>query len=313
VDELQDRSTGLVLFGSLQLLLGGCCALLTPLALVQVFVMRSLPPDQVPQGNVGPALFGGAFYGALAAFFISTGIGSIRARRWARTLLLVTSWMALVLGVLSCVNVAFLYPTMSQQFAALGANNPQAGAVAKGVLLFAGLVTMFVYLALPGAFVLFYRSPHVKATCERRDPTVPWTDRCPAPVLAASLMAGLGALSFLGLAITYRALPFFGTVTGWRAGVIGVTLAAVYAFAGWDLYHQRLRGWWLLLGVGVLLMVSGFVSFFRFDAMAVYQAMGYTREWAERMAPTLAAMRWSLVAFGPLWIAFLLWVRRYLG
>jgi hypothetical protein len=312
VEDFEDRTTGLILFGSLQLLLGGCCALLTPLALVQVFVMRALPPGQVPQGNVGPAVFSGATYALLAGFFISTGIGSIRGRRWARTLLLVTSWIGLVMGVFACVMMLFLYPALARQLLAMD-TSPQAAAFAKGAFLSAGLLVLFGYVVLPGAFVLFYRSPHVKATCERRDPTVPWTDRCPAPVLAASLLAGLGAVSFFGLAVTYRALPFFGMVTGWRAAGIGLTVAAVYAFAALDLYHERLRGWWLLLSAGSVLMVSGIVSFFRFDAVAMYQAMGYTREWAERMAPTLASMRWSLVVFGPPWIAFLLWVRRYLG
>jgi hypothetical protein len=123
----------------------------------------------------------------------------------------------------------------------------------------------------------------------------------------------VGALSFLGLALTYRALPFFGLVTGWRAALVGLVAAALYAFAALELYRLRLRGWWLLMAAGVVLTVSGIVSFFRFDPIAFYEAMGYPDELARTMAPMLASMRWALILYTPIWLAFLIWVRRYLG
>ena len=313
-EAFQDRTTGLVLFGSLELLLGGCCGLLAPLSLVNVFVARSLPPSQMPTANVGPALFGSAFYVGLAAFLITTGIGSIRTRRWARTLILVGSWIALSSGLLGCITMALMFPMMQQQIlAGAGAGAREAAAITTGVLIVMGAGMLVFYIALPAAFVLFYRSPHVKATCERKDPRVPWTDRCPAPVLAGSLLAALGALSLLSIAVTFRALPFFGTITGAPAVLIGVALAAIYAFAAVELYRQRWRGWWVLMATAGVLAVSGIVSFFSFDPVAFYVAMGYNHEWAERMAPMLGWMRWSLVLFILPWIGFRLWVKRYLA
>ena len=44
---------------------------------------------------------------------------------------------------------------------------------------FAIATTFVIYIVIPGVAVLFYRSPHVKHTCEVRDPVERWTDRCP--------------------------------------------------------------------------------------------------------------------------------------
>ena len=68
-----------------------------------------------------------------------------------------------------------------------------------------------IYVIIPGALVLFYRSPHVKATCEARDPVVRWTDACPLPVLAVSLMLGLGAAWMPVMIVASRSVvPCFG-------------------------------------------------------------------------------------------------------
>jgi hypothetical protein len=44
-----------------------------------------------------------------------------------------------------------------------------------------------VFVLLPAIWTYFYRSPHVKATCEARDPVARWTDACPLPVLGFCL------------------------------------------------------------------------------------------------------------------------------
>jgi hypothetical protein len=166
---------------------------------------------------------------------------------------------------------------------------------------------------LPGVFVLFYRSPHVKATCEHKDPNVPWTDRCPAPVLAASLLTGFGALCYLSLALSYRAIAFFGLLKGLPAIAVSLVLAGIHAFAAVDLYRQRLRGWWVVVITAIVLMFSGIVSFLNVDVPAWYEAMGYPRDMVEGLAPLMISIRWMMVAWAPLWLGFFLWVKRYLG
>jgi len=51
-----------------------------------------------------------------------------------------------------------------------------------------------LFIVLPGGLILVYQSRHTKATCEARDPVPRWTDACPLPVLALSLMLGFGVV-----------------------------------------------------------------------------------------------------------------------
>ena len=67
----------------------------------------------------------------------------------------------------------------------VAAGQPQLPPVAKLMIVLIPFLMMgFVFVLLPIAWVLFYRSRHVQATCEARDPVARWTDACPLPVLA---------------------------------------------------------------------------------------------------------------------------------
>jgi len=97
----RDRSAGLVFFGIVEILLGGLTALLIPLMVIAAMVgsqrgassstdLRFILPNLV-------------IYAMIAGVFIWLGIGSIRARRWARELMLVISWLWLVTGVVAMI------------------------------------------------------------------------------------------------------------------------------------------------------------------------------------------------------------------
>src|SRR5665647_2997139 len=92
----KDRSTGLIVFGILTLLLGCLAGLFTLLMLVQ---LTKAKPAGAPAVNPSAILMGIGIYGGLAVTLIWLGIGSIMARRWARALLLIFSWSWLVMGV----------------------------------------------------------------------------------------------------------------------------------------------------------------------------------------------------------------------
>ena len=64
-------------------------------------------------------------------------------------------------------------------------------AMITAMLVIGFAVTAVFMLLLPAAFLVFYQRASVRATCQRRDPQARWTDRCPLPVLAVSLTAGL--------------------------------------------------------------------------------------------------------------------------
>src|ERR1035438_153181 len=84
----KNRSSGLIIFGVLTILLGCVCALLVPLMLFGQ-TMSAKATGTPPNFSVLlPAV---SVYGFLAVVLVWLGIGSINARRWARALLLIFS------------------------------------------------------------------------------------------------------------------------------------------------------------------------------------------------------------------------------
>src|SRR3954469_578396 len=85
--DYKDRSTGLLIFGILTLLLGCLSGLLVPLMLFGQTVAAKAP--NAPPVNHAAVVPGVIIYGLLAVALVWLGIGSIKARRWARALLLI--------------------------------------------------------------------------------------------------------------------------------------------------------------------------------------------------------------------------------
>src|SRR4029079_15914317 len=94
-------------------------------------------------------------------------------------------------------------------------------------------VTFVIYIVIPGIAVLFYRSPHVKHTCDVRDPVARWTDRCPLPVLALCLLQAFSVPVVLLTIPVYGAVfPLAGfVVQGWTARLLWLVVAVFLAYA----------------------------------------------------------------------------------
>src|ERR1043165_8124867 len=90
-----DRSTGLVFFGVLQVLLG---------LLAVLFLLRTAATARV---NVAQSLF---FFSVAAFYFVVPGIGSMRGRRWARALIAAVSGAWTVLGTFGFVLMFVVMP-----------------------------------------------------------------------------------------------------------------------------------------------------------------------------------------------------------
>jgi len=316
----KDRRTGLVLIGVLEILIG-LFALAG--AGLSSFAMIFAPAAAAPQGGRGVAA-GIAIYLLAAAFFLTLGIGSILARRWARALMLVVSWLWLVVGVLSLVALVFLLPmmrTVTGRAFEQAAQQPPAGPVPDPALVGAvvlGCAVVFVvlfYIALPAIFILFYRSPHVRATCEARDPRPRWTDRVPLPVLALVLVQSCGALGALASGLGYGAFALFGhVVSGAWAALLAAVFTAVLLLAAWWSWRLEARGWWLAVGLGAFGLASAVGTLLHpLDWNELFRAMG--------MDPSVYAnldletwnrqMPWMMLAGFVPWLAYLLWVRRF--
>jgi len=175
-----------------------------------------------------------------------------------------------------------------------------------------GFMVIF-YLVIPGAIFLFYRSPHVRRTCEAKDPVERWTDRCPLPVLALSLFAGFGGFCLLSLLGFGGFFPVFGTfATGlWGSALILLTGGAMLGCA-WGLYRLRIGAWWGLFSLMLILSASSGLTLWHADLGELYARMGFNSQMAAAAAQfgQTGIMRWSAPAWGLPWIVALLWIRR---
>jgi hypothetical protein len=96
--EFKDRSGLLVLFGVLEILAGSVTALFGALAVLGLMMMSRLPQGRVPAVKPTVMFEGMLFMVLVAAFFIVMGVATVKGRRWARSLMLVTSWVWLLSG-----------------------------------------------------------------------------------------------------------------------------------------------------------------------------------------------------------------------
>lgn len=227
--------------------------------------------------------------------------------------MLVTSWLWLIAGITTLVFMLFLLPDMYDPMTKSGQLPREMAIIIKCVTI--GVMGVS-YVIMPGVLVLFYGSRHVKATCERRDPRIRWTDKCPLPVLALSLVAGFWAASMLLLGFYGWAIPFFGTILSGMAGA-GVSLLVMFllGYVAWGAYRLTIKAWWCAVVLIVAWGISAGVTFSRVSLMEFYERMNFPAQQLELLKPyTLRQEPW-LVLFSVLWmvlaLAYVLYTRRY--
>jgi hypothetical protein len=193
--------------------------------------------------------------------------------------------------------------------------------VPEAALLIGMVVAMvfmsILFIVVPGVLVIFYRSPHVLATCQARNPSPSWTDACPLPVLAMSLWLGVGAVGALAMPLsTHGVLPVFGKVLSGLAGSLCcVALAFLWGYCAWAVYRLRSAGWWIVLISFCLASVSAWMTFRHLDLAELYRVMGYSERQIDsiKQFSFLQGNRlayWSLACVVPM-LGFLLFVKSY--
>jgi hypothetical protein len=248
------------------------------------------------------------------------GIGSIKARRWARALLLIFSWSWLIMGVCMTAVMPFF---MSKSFANLPPNAKTGQPVMPPGAITAMVIGMtiffFVFFVLvPAVWTFFYNSRHVKATCAARDPVTRWTDACPLPVLGFCLWTWLAVPMMLVIALTGMAvMPCFGMfVSGLPGAFCCLVVAAGWGVAGWWLYRLDARGWWLILVAMVLFTVSALLTYAHHDISELYQLQGLPPAQIDQIQKMgLFAghrMSWFTALFTLPFLGYLLFIKKYL-
>ena len=310
--DFKDRKTGLVVFGILQIILGVLCALLVPLMILGMIISTAAGEDAAEGFNLRMMIPAILFYVLLAVWFIWVGIGSVKARRWARALILVSSWIWLVCGACGLVFVLLFLPNMFDQMP----ENAEIPAAAVTVMKCVMLVFMALfYVIIPGALVMFYKSSHVKATCEYRDTNIRWTDKCPLPVLGVSMVCAFWSVSILFMGAYKWTIPFFGVVlSGISGAIVVLVLALLLGYAAWGAYKLDMKAWWCALVVIVGWFLSTIITFSRVDMLTFYEQMGFGEQQLEIMKQY--SNMWGYMSlFLGIWVivvlAYLLYVRKY--
>lgn len=312
ISDFKDRKTGLLVFGIFQIIFGGFCALMVPLMILGMIASTVL--DKSGAAPMSPAMMipGVLLYTLIAVWFICMGIGSVKARRWARALILVSSWLWLISGVSGLIFMLLLMPGMYDQMGESGQMPEVVARIMKYVMM--GFMTVF-YVIIPAALVLFYGSKNVKATCEFRDTKVRWTDKCPLPVLALSLMFGFWAVSMPFTVCYGCAIPFFGRILTGLSGAGVVLLVMLLAgYVAWGTYRLSINAWWCAVLVIIGWALSAVITFSRVNILDFYEKMNFPEQQLDAMKQIIISQDYMVLFLG-LWavafLGYLLYTRRY--
>jgi len=252
-------------------------------------------------------------YAALATVFVWLGIGSIRARRWARELSLSLSWVWFLTGVCSLIFAWLLLPSALSELAGEGGFSPE---VVVLVTVLTTAVLGFVYGLLPGAFVLFFRSPHVAATCCARDPSHQWTDDLPQRLLTLIIVWVLSAVSVLVMPAYRFVVPFFGVVlAGWAGAIVWSVILIGCVVLVWGSVRREPWAWWGAMIAVLLAAFSTVLTFLQVDTVEMVRAMDLPDDQAALLSAAMMPEQWVVILF---WIvawgsflAYLATLRRF--
>lgn len=307
-----DRRSGLRVFGVLEIVMGAGVCLMVPVTYFGAVFgprLRGQPSNQV---FLMPTLLLLAGFGAGIVWL---GFGSFRARRWARALLLILGWIGLVLGASVVAMLPLTLGTMDEAMKQAGQEVPAA--VLTVIKIITVVISAVIYLGIPLALVLFYRSRQVKRTCEKYDPDESWTDRCPLPVLAACLLLACGGICGLTmLPSSGSAIPFGDRlITGWPSRALWLALSGLALWFAWRFYHLDRRAWIAGLVTALVLWAGWIYSLHTVGLERYYRAIGLSQQEVRLVmnSPLLRGntLTWlTLIGVVP-YVAFFLWIGRY--
>ncbi len=273
--DFKNRKGLLIFFGVILLLTGGISLLFAVLTLFTIALQQTaaFQGRQIPISSV---LLGVFFYTAMAAAFITLGVGSIRTRRWAQSLTLLFSWLVLIAGAVTLVLIIFYAGDMFEQIGAVAQIDPT---VLNIVLIITYVFIAVFFILVPGIFILVYQSKSVIKTVQKYDSRENWTDKCPLPLMAHSFFLLYVAIAPLFLISFGLVVPFFGIfLAGWPAAIFYLANSIICIYLAIEVYRLNIRAWHYSLYLFLLWLVSAFITLLNNDWTEVYQYMNIPAE-----------------------------------
>lgn len=304
-DPEKDRSVGLTVFGTLDVLLGVFCF---SLAMLLLIVVSSAGLQGLRPLHYSLAM---GFLFCSTGWYIVLGLGSVKARRWARALLLVGAWVAVFFGTLALALVLYILP---EAYEIMVDSDLMAPELVLGLLYFVVFVLFFLQVIFPMIIVAFYNLDSVRRTCERRNPEPSWTDRCPLPLLAMGFISTLGCLSIVAGATTQYTVFLFGRiVSGWPGMLVVAGLSIACGYVGWGAFTRRMHAWWGAYALVLLTSSSMMLTFAELDMTVLYEHLGYSAAQIEQQTHFLSLSPATLTFIACVWgimaSIYLVWVR----
>jgi hypothetical protein len=293
----RDRTGGLRIFGGILIAAGLLFAGMSFLVLAGRFVAARQTGEPV------------TLYLLISALLITLGIGSVRGRRWAWALTLVTSAFTVAFGL---IGAPFIVWMVSRLLSAVPSLSEEASG---GVVLAPLIFILFLMILVPVAFLLFYARRDVRATVERLDPEPGWTDRQPLPVIAAAALFAAAAAGWLP-ALWTPVIPVPGAMlTGNTARALVLAGVLACLAIAWGL-SRGTRGAWI---AALLFSIGGTALWLwtlrDLDLPALQRALGGSEEELAllRRIDARPGLIVVTLAAAAAWIGFLVWVRRFLA
>ncbi len=306
----KDRKGWLIAFGIIQILFSSFCLLAVFGVMVSSFVAGKSNAMPITPQIMAQAII---LYLLLAAWFISMGIGSIKARRWARALVLISSWLWFISGTVGFIFWLGFMPKMYSQIAV----NGQMPSAAITIVKIVTIVFMAIfYIVIPGITILFYGSKNVKATCQSRNPAPDWTDKCPLPVLGLSFLFAVSSISIIQMASYNFLVAFFGSLISGAVGAVIlfiILLLLIYIAVG--IYKLRITAWWSAVAVTVIGTLSTIITFSRISLLELYQKMNFPEQQLEFIKQTGILKNFNMTWYPLFWalviIVYMLYVKKF--
>ena len=312
----KNRRGWLIAFGVVEIVMACVFLLFIPLILFSLSIANRQHLPEQPPGPAGIVAMCTLFYGGLAALFLTSGIGSIKCRNWARITMLVVCGFWLFTGILSTLFMAFLFPQIIGQQGNIPIEAQHT--VFVGITIFMA----FVMVAMPTVFLVFYSLKSVKATClatgamqasGARTIQGP-VDQVPILVILLALWECLGVLAVFSLFFVTANVLFGIIVRGPGAILLMTAHAALSGFAAWLIYRRDFVGWAISLLKYVFWITSWLVTLFGRDLIEVYREMGFTEQQLQlfRQIPNLQHIAVALtLAVVPVYLVLILYTKKY--